>query len=146
MRDEPGVREGDQVPPGYPSYSSVLNDDNDQSPRAYLANATDSLKRVCSSDSGKQAVKGKHMSVTVTHSATETGSLSNGDFRYTVLYRGHGPGTVFRVGCDVRNGASPHRWLCCAMCLSSHSMQRGSAAPNTGSRGQQGLRQHGVTE
>jgi hypothetical protein len=81
----------------YPSYSHVLNDDNDQSPRAYLANATDALKRVCSSDSGKQAVKGKHMSVTVTHSATETGSLSNGDFRYTVLYRGHGLGTVFRV-------------------------------------------------
>lgn len=79
----------------YASYAGVLDDVNNQSPWAYLANATDALKRVCHSDAGKQAVRAKIMSVTVANSETETEALSNGEFRYTVPYRGHGPSTVF---------------------------------------------------
>ena len=78
----------------YPSYSQVLDDDNNQKPWAYLANATDALKRVCRSGAGKQAVQAKIRSVTLSHGEAESESLSNGDFHYTVLYRGHSPATV----------------------------------------------------
>lgn len=78
----------------YASYSTVLDDDSNQSPWAHLANATDALKRVCRTNAGKQAVRAKIKSVTVANSATETGSINNGEFRYTVPYRGHGPSTV----------------------------------------------------
>lgn len=78
----------------YASYANVLKDDNNQSPWAYLANVTDALKRVCRSDTGKQAVQAKIMTVSVANSETETETLSNGAFRYTVPYRGHGPSTV----------------------------------------------------
>ncbi len=78
----------------YPSYAHVLDDDNNQSPWAYLANVTDALKRVCRSDAGKQAVKAKIMAVTAVYGETETEALSNGEFRYIVPYRGHGPSTV----------------------------------------------------
>jgi hypothetical protein len=43
----------------YASHAGVLDDNNNQSPWAYLANATYALKRVCRSDAGKQAVRAK---------------------------------------------------------------------------------------
>lgn len=80
----------------YPSYATVLDDDNNQKPWAYLANATDALKRVCRSDDGKKAVQAKIRSVTVSHGEAESESLANGEFRYTVPYRGHSPSTVIQ--------------------------------------------------
>lgn len=78
----------------YPSFARVLDDDNNQRPWAYLANATDALKRVCRSDAGKQAVQAKIKIVTVANGDTETKSLQGGEFRYAVPYRGHSPATV----------------------------------------------------
>ncbi len=80
----------------YPSYATVLDDDNNQKPWAYLANATDALKRVCRSDDGKKAVQAKIRSVTVSHGEAEAESLADGEFHYTVPYRGHGPSTVIK--------------------------------------------------
>lgn len=78
----------------YPSYDHVLDDDNNQRPWAYLANATDALKRVCRSDAGKQAVQTRIKAVTVSNGDTESESIQNGEFHYTVPYRGHSPATV----------------------------------------------------
>ena len=78
----------------YATYSRVLDDDNNQSPWAYLANATDALKKVCRSDAGKQAVQSKIKSVVVSNGANESESLDGGVFRYQVPYRGHSPATV----------------------------------------------------
>lgn len=78
----------------YPSYAHVLEDENNQSPWAYLANATDALKRVCRNDAGKQAVQAKIKVVTVSNGTSESESLQAGEFHYTVPYRGHGPATV----------------------------------------------------
>lgn len=78
----------------YATYSRVLEDDNNQSPWAYLANATDALKKVCRSDAGKQAVQGKIKSVIVSNGASESESLDGSVFRYQVPYRGHSPATV----------------------------------------------------
>lgn len=78
----------------YASYAHVLDDDNNQSPWAYLANAADALKRVCRSDAGKQAVQAKIKLVTVSNGDTETETLQGGEFHYIVPYRGHSPATV----------------------------------------------------
>ena len=78
----------------YSSYSQLLADDNNQNPWAYMANATDALKRVCQSGDGKQAVKAKIRSVVVSNGSSESESLANGVFRYTVPYAGHSPRTV----------------------------------------------------
>jgi hypothetical protein len=78
----------------YDSYSQLLADDNNQKPWAYLANATDALKRVCQSPEGKQAVQAKIKSVVVSNGANESESLTNGVFHYTVPYAGHSPATV----------------------------------------------------
>lgn len=80
----------------YPSYAGVLDDDNNQKPWAYLANATDALKRVCRSEDGKRAVQAKIRSVVVSHGEAEAESLANGEFHYTVPYRGHSPSTVIQ--------------------------------------------------
>ena len=74
----------------YPSYAGVLDDDN-QKPWAYLANATDALKRVCRTDDGKKAVQAKIRYVTVSHGEAEAETLADGEFHYTVPYRGSGP-------------------------------------------------------
>jgi len=78
----------------YPSYSQLLADDNNQNPWAYMANATDALKRVCQSSDGKQAVQAKIKNVVVSNGASESETLSNGTFHYTVPYAGHSPKTV----------------------------------------------------
>jgi len=78
----------------YSSYSGALDDDNNQPPWAYAANVSDALKRVCASPEGKSAVQAKINSVTVAHAETETKSLGNGVFRYTVPYSGHSPATI----------------------------------------------------
>lgn len=78
----------------YTTYSRVLDDDNNQSPWAYLANATDALKKVCRSDEGKQAVQAKVKSVIVSNGDAESESLANGVLRYQVPYRGHSPASV----------------------------------------------------
>ncbi|UST52518.1 hypothetical protein NF681_00640 (plasmid) [Comamonadaceae bacterium OTU4NAUVB1] len=79
------------------NYSRVAEDDNNQSPWAYLANATDALKQVCRSDAGKQAVQAKIKRVIVANGASEAEeSLDGGVFRYQVPYRGHGPATVVK--------------------------------------------------
>ena len=78
----------------YGSYSRVLDDDNNQSPWAYLANATDALKKVCRSNEGKQAVQAKIKTVIVSNGDSESESLAKGVFRYQVPYRGHSPATV----------------------------------------------------
>ncbi len=78
----------------YSSYSQLLADDNNQNPWAYMANATDALKRVCQSDDGKQAVQSKIKSVVVSNGAEESETLTNGTFHYTVPYAGHSPRTV----------------------------------------------------
>ena len=80
----------------YPSYARVLDDDNNQSPWAYLANATDALKHVCRSDDGKQAVRAKINSVTVSNGGAEAETLTGGRFHYTVPYSGHSPSTVIQ--------------------------------------------------
>lgn len=80
----------------YATYSRVAEDDNNQSPWAYLANATDALKQVCRSDAGKQAVQAKIRSVIVSNGASEAESLDGGVFRYQVPYRGHSPATVVK--------------------------------------------------
>jgi len=80
----------------YPSYAGVLDDDNNQKPWAYLANATDALKRVCRTDDGKKAVQAKIRSVTVSHGNAEAETLADGEFHYTVPYRGYGPSTVIK--------------------------------------------------
>lgn len=80
----------------YATYSRVAEDENNQSPWAYLANATDALKQVCRSDAGKQAVQGKIRSVVVSNGTTEAESLEGGVFRYQVPYRGHSPATVVK--------------------------------------------------
>ena len=87
-----GTRIGFRV--DYPSYFRVLDDDNNQRPWAYLANATDALKRVCRSPAGKQAVQARIRFVTVSNGEAESESFSNGEFHYTVPYRGHSPATV----------------------------------------------------
>jgi hypothetical protein len=78
----------------YSTYDKVLDDDNNQRPWAYLANATDALKSVCSSDEGKKAVQEKIKTVVVSHGDSETESLNAGTFRYSVPYSGHAPQTV----------------------------------------------------
>lgn len=80
----------------YATYSRVAEDDNNQSPWAYLANATDALKQVCRSDAGKQAVQAKIKSVIVSNGASEAESIDGGVFRYQVPYRGHSPATVVK--------------------------------------------------
>ena len=80
----------------YASYSKVLDDDNNQSPWAYLANVTDAFKTVCRTDAGKQGIQQKIKSVSVANGETEIESLSNGAFRYQVPYRGHSPATVVK--------------------------------------------------
>ncbi len=80
----------------YATYSRVSEDDNNQNPWAYLANATDALKQVCRSDAGKQAVQAKIKSVIVSNGASEAESLEGSVFRYQVPYRGHGPATVVK--------------------------------------------------
>lgn len=80
----------------YATYSRVLDDDNNQSPWAYLANATDALKQICRSSEGKQAVQSKIKSVVVSNGESESESLNNGVFRYQVPYRGHSPATVVK--------------------------------------------------
>jgi len=80
----------------YATYSSALDDVNNQSPWAYAANVSDALKRVCSSDDGKAAVRGKIRTVTVAHGDQESMSLSNGTFAYAVPYSGHSPASIVR--------------------------------------------------
>jgi hypothetical protein len=80
----------------YATYSKVLDDDNNQSPWAYLANATDALKQVCRTDAGKQAVQAGIKTVVVSNGESESESLSGGVFRYQVPYRGHSPATVVK--------------------------------------------------
>ena len=78
----------------YASYSQLLADENNQNPWAYMANATDALKRICQSSDGKQAVEAKIRSVVVSNGSSESESLSNGVFHYTVPYAGHSPRTL----------------------------------------------------
>ncbi|WP_407572474.1 hypothetical protein [Deinococcus altitudinis] len=78
----------------YATYGDVLKDVNNQSPWAYLANATDALQKVCSTDAGKKAVQTKIKSVIVSHAANESESLTGTVFRYAVPYSGHSPATV----------------------------------------------------
>ena len=80
----------------YASYSKVLDDENNQSPWAYLANVTDAFKQVCRTDAGKQGIQQKIKSVTVSNGETESESLSGGTFKYQVPYRGHSPATVVK--------------------------------------------------
>lgn len=80
----------------YSTFGEVLADENNQNPWAYLANVTDALKSICRSDEGKSAVRAKIRSVTVSHAESETESLSDGAFRYSVPYSGHSPATVVK--------------------------------------------------
>lgn len=80
----------------YATYAHVLDDENNQPPWAYLANATDAFKQVCRTDAGKQAVQAKVKTVQVSNGQSETESLANGVFRYQVPYRGHSPATVVK--------------------------------------------------
>jgi hypothetical protein len=89
-----GTQIGFQI--DYATYSRVAEDDNNQSPWAYLANATDALKQVCRSDAGKQAVQAMINRVVVANGASEGESLDGVVFRYQVPYRGHGPATVVK--------------------------------------------------
>ncbi|GAA4004055.1 hypothetical protein GCM10022631_13710 [Deinococcus rubellus] len=78
----------------YSTYADVLNDVNNQSPWAYLANATDALQKICTTAAGKQAVQAKIKSVIVSHASKEFETLTGTVFRYGVPYSGHSPATV----------------------------------------------------
>lgn len=78
----------------YSTYAGALDDDNNQSPWAYLANVTDALKSICRTDEGRQAVAAGIRSVIVSNGQSERESLDGGTFRYTVPYSGHSPQTV----------------------------------------------------
>ena len=80
----------------YATYANVLDDENNQSPWAYLANATDALKQVCAAAAGKQVVQAKIKSVIVSHADKESEALTGTVFRYSVPYSGHSPTTVVK--------------------------------------------------
>lgn len=80
----------------YATYSAALDDVNNQPPWAYAANVSDALKRVCSSDEGKAAVRARIRTVTVAHGDRESMSLSGGTFAYAVPYSGHSPASIVR--------------------------------------------------
>ncbi|MGY2896167.1 hypothetical protein [Deinococcus sp. UYEF24] len=78
----------------YSTYADVLNDVNNQSPWAYLANVTDAFQKICTTDAGKQAVQAEIKSVIVSHASKESETLTGTVFRYGVPYSGHSPATI----------------------------------------------------
>ncbi len=78
----------------YATYADALDDVNNQPPWAYAANVSDALKRVCSSEEGKAAVRSGLRSVKVSHGNEEAMSLNGGTFSYAVPYSGHSPASV----------------------------------------------------